>query len=103
MSRKETPRHLVAQDNHVALLAVVRIVEPAPLLERKKPNPIKLRRDADDLSGRTGKLANRPHFRSGKHGRSIAHEWCCVSNIDVILISQQIVAGGAQAALDHRG
>src|ERR1017187_1054158 len=100
---EEISRNLFTKDDNVACLAFIQIVEPASLLKREEPNLIELRLHADDLSVRTGKLAHRAHVISSEDRRSIAHVGCCVANIQIILIGQQVVTGRAHAALYYWG
>ena len=100
-SRKEIAGHFVAQDDHVALLSAVQIVDPAPLLERKKADLTVLRLNAGNLSAGAGELTDRAHVVTSQDWRSIA-DIGGRTNVEVVLIGQQVLAGGAHAALHDR-
>src|SRR5882724_1288794 len=69
--RKEIAGHFVAQHDHVALLSAVHIVDPAPLLERKKADLTVLRLNAGNLSAGARELTDRAHVVTSQDWRSI--------------------------------
>src|SRR5580704_5527883 len=100
---KEIPGEFVAQDDHITLLTIVQVIEPASLLERKIPNPIVLRLHAGNLPVGTGKFANRTYVITVNNRRSVADVGSFSADVSIVLVVKQISASGVHVACDHRG
>ena len=100
-SGEQVPGQFIAQHDDVAFLRFVQAIEPASLLEGKKPDLVELRFHADNLSVGTGEFTHRAHVIASQHRRSLANVGSFLADVGVVLIGKQIVAGGVHAAGDH--
>src|SRR5208337_631071 len=101
-SGEKVAPHLVAEDDDVALLYFVKVVEPAPLQQREVANPVVLWFGPRELPAGAGKLADRVHVVGGKNGSDGLDVRRFLADVEVILIGEPVVACRVHAALEGR-
>ncbi len=96
-------RHLIAENHHIAFLNFVQGVEPPSLLHREKADSVVLRFDPVELAARARELADRMHVVAGEDGSNGAYVRRFFTDVEVILVSKMVLAGGVHAPLNRRG
>src|SRR5439155_24305818 len=102
-SKKQVVRDFISQHDYIALLSFVHPVQPASLLQRQVPNLVVLRFHSHQLAVRSGELAYRAYVVAGEDRRSIADMRRFSFDIEIILIGEQVIAGGTHVSLHNRG
>src|SRR5208282_2283921 len=101
-SGEKVAPHLVAEDDDVALLYFVKVVEPAPLQQREVANPVVLRFGPRELPAGAGKLADRVHIVGGKNGSDGLDVRGFLADVEIILVREPVLACGVHTARYRR-
>src|ERR1019366_2601802 len=86
----------------VAFLTLVEVVEPASQLEREEEDSSVLRFGASEQATGAGKLADGMHVAGDEDGTDGANVRRFLADVEVILISEPVLAGGVHAARNGR-
>src|SRR5258708_30160275 len=101
-SGKKVACHLIAEDDDVAFLTFVEVVQPAPQFQRKEADPVVLRFGSGELATGAGEFADRVHLIGDENGSDGANVRSFFTDVEVILVGEPILAGGVRAALNGR-
>ncbi len=101
-SREKVMRHLIAQHDHVAFLNFVEVVEPASQFQREEADSVVLRFGTGELTAGAGKLADGMHVVGGEDGSDGSNVRRFFADVEVILVSEPVLASGVHAARNGR-
>ena len=97
-SGKKVAGHLIAENDDVAFLSFVEVVEPASLLQREEADSVVLRFGAGELAAGAGELADRMHVVGGENGSDGPNVRRFLADVEVVLVGEPVLAGGVHAA-----
>jgi len=102
-SWKKVACHFVAEDDDVAFLTLVELVEPASQLQREESDSSVLRFGAGEQATGGRKLADGMHVAGDEDGTDGENVRRFLADVEVILIREPVLPSGIHAALNGRG
>src|SRR5258708_14900155 len=85
--------HLIAEDNDVAFLNFVEVVQPAPQFQREEADPVVLRFRSGELATGAGEFADRVYFISDENGSDGANVRSFFTDVPIVLVREPRLAG----------
>src|SRR5438045_2428111 len=92
---------LIAEDDYISPLLIIKLVEPASFFEGEKADVVQLRLGAQDFSAASSELAYFVQITT-RNNRSGSADVRGFTDVEIIGVGQQISAGGVHVALNRR-
>ena|SRR5438876_6449484 len=92
---------LIAEDDHISSLLIVKLVEPASFFEGEKADVVQLRLCAQNFSAASGELTYFVQI-TARNNRSSSADVRGFTDIEIVVVGQQVSTGGVHVALDRR-